>query len=120
MSGNRWDGANCLDVSPDVMQPEKATKAEVAAAKQVCRGCPLVAQCLDLARSQRSLEGNLTAYGVHAGLWFGPDPSWVTVQQCGLDGCDAEVRAATAGAARARFCSPKHRVAAYRARSVGA
>ena len=111
-----WDGAHCLTVDPEVMQPEKATTVEVELAKAVCDGCPLRRECLALAHSQRSLEGNLTAYGVHAGRWFGPDPTWEEVHLCA--DCGGEFRTKPRASGGSSFCSTRCRVRSHRSKPV--
>lgn len=111
------DRALCLTVHPNVMQPERATEAEVRGAKAVCAGCPVRDDCLTLAESQQSAtEAYVTAYGVHAGEWWGPDPVWEVERVCELDGCEVLFRTERDGNRQARFCSAKHRVAAARSR----
>lgn len=114
---NEWmDRANCVtrgDVSPDMMQPERATRREVEEAKAVCEGCPVKAQCRELAESQTSRLGGTSAYGVHAGEWWGPDPIWETERLC--EDCGALFRTEV-GSRQARFCSHRCQKKAYRAR----
>lgn len=112
---DEWrDDAACLTEDPNKMQPERATEAEVAAAKRVCAGCPVWRECRDLATEQRTAYGS--AYGVHAGEWYGDHPVWEVERECELDGCGVVFRTERDGNRQARFCSPKHRVAAARSR----
>lgn len=72
--------ANCRDVTPETMQPEVATTRDICAAKLVCNGCPVLAQCKALADSQPG------AYGIHAGEWYGPNPGTAdTCSWCGVE-----------------------------------
>ncbi|WP_408895899.1 WhiB family transcriptional regulator [Nocardioides sp. R1-1] len=87
-----------LRVSPDVMQPEKPTRAEVEEAKQVCHGCPVLEQCRQHAVDQ---DG---AYGIHAGEWFGPDPVWFVERSCPSCGATSRVRQRY-GSSGEWFCS---------------
>lgn len=61
----RWNLAACRkpDVDPDVMHPD-TTAVQIAAAKAVCRGCPIAADCLRQAlttREPHGVWGGLTA-----------------------------------------------------------
>lgn len=102
--------ANCRDVTPETMQPEVATTRDVHAAKLICNGCPVLAQCKALAESQ------LGAYGIHAGEWYGPFPRTVGAlcEWCGDEIPDPD------GANRAtrRFCGDNCRKRAKRARQA--
>jgi len=70
VTAENWQqDANCADVPPDLMQPEVASDEDVRLAKSTCTGCPVMAQCLELAKSQTD------PYGVHAGRWFGHKPA---------------------------------------------
>ena len=127
MSNNEWmDRAVCLTVDPEVMQPERATKAEVARALALCGPCPVWRQCRDLAKSQQSSHGIAGAYGVHAGEWWGPDPAWVSAgpelvdRECERVGCDRVFRTTPEGRHSARFCGGPCRSAAYRERQKSA
>lgn len=109
---DHWmDRAQCLRVDPNLMQPERATEADVAYAKGVCGGCPAFLDCLAHAKAQEP------AYGVHAGQWFGPPPVWQVEKVCENAECGAEFRVDrdTRQGVRARFCSTKCRVASHRA-----
>jgi hypothetical protein len=111
-TGEHWmDRAACLGVDPNLMQPERATEAEVRVAKAVCGDCPVRLQCLEHAKAQ------LPAYGVHAGQWFGEPPVWQIDKRCEYAECGALFRVDrdTRVGQRARFCSGRCRVAAHRA-----
>lgn len=97
----------------DEMQPDRATTAEVADLLMVCEGCPVRRQCRELAESQAS------PYGVHDGLWWGEHPVWESVRTCAHEPCGESFRAPVDGRGAADYCSPRCRVAAYRARSAG-
>jgi hypothetical protein len=102
--------ANCRNTDPEQMQPEEATEAEVALAKRVCNGCPVRAECRELANSQAE------AYGIHDGEWFGRPPLGPDAPEC--EWCQSrmpEGRTARGGSP-ARFCSQKCRYAAHYAR----
>lgn len=103
--------ARCRNEDPDSMQPERATKAEVAEALLVCDGCPVRVQCDELA------AGQVQAYGVHAGRWWGAPPVWEVERVCALEACGQTFRTEAEGNRAATYCSPRCRVAAYRARS---
>jgi hypothetical protein len=114
--GYDWrDDAQCLGLDPDRMQPEVATTEDVEAAKRVCgKGtflqCPVLRECLELALSQRAPEsGQITAYGVHAGEWFGESPR-LPERACDHCGELFPVQRSTA-----RFCKAACRQAAGRA-----
>lgn len=94
-----------MRVDPDVMQPERATREEVAEAMTICGGCPVVEQCRQHARDQerQHVDGQTGAYGIHAGEWWGPDPVWVVDRVCGP--CGAVSRAQERYAAGPWFCS---------------
>lgn len=48
MADLTWrDFAACRGMNPDVFYPSKGDPQGVEAAKAVCRGCPVVAACLD-------------------------------------------------------------------------
>jgi hypothetical protein len=109
---DHWmDRANCLGVDPNLMQPERATEAEVAAAKAVCAGCPVLEQC------RAHAEAQTPAYGVHAGEWWGDEPVWQIDKRCEYTECGAVFRVDrdTRVGQRARFCSGRCRVASHRA-----
>lgn len=103
--------ARCRNEDPDSMQPERATTAEVADALMVCNGCPVLEQCAELA------AGQMLAYGIHAGRWYGPHPVWEVERTCAHEPCAATFRTEAEGNRTATFCSARCRVAAYRARS---
>lgn len=91
MSENWQNQAQCRDVEPDVMQPEVASPAQVAQARAVCDGCPVIDACRATAADQRSPEtGKNTAYGVWAGVWWGPAPRVPAAEVCGQCGDPAE------------------------------
>lgn len=98
--------AACATEDPNRMQPEVATPAQVQAALEVCDGCPVLAQCEQLAEQTN-------AYGVHAGRWWGDPPSDPTVELC--DWCGEGERRASAS-----YCSTTCRVRAHRARALSA
>jgi len=53
-----WDAdAACQSVEPDVFFPDTPTRRTIAAAKAVCRGCPVRAQCLEFALETRLDHG---------------------------------------------------------------
>jgi len=108
------DRAECLTVDPSVMQPERATREEVRDAKAVCGPCPVWLECQELARSQTSQLSGSTAYGVHNGAWWGPDPVWEVERTCEREGCVQAFRTESQGRHSARFCSGSCRSAAYR------
>lgn len=97
------DDAKCLTTDPNFMQPERATHADVEAAKRLCVGCPVIDQCRVFAESQAG------AYGVHAGEWFGPDPVW-------LDGICESCGESFVRVGAQRFCSDRCRKRANRAK----
>ena len=41
------DEANCLGVDANLFYPERGDHAAVMAAKAICAGCPVTAQCLE-------------------------------------------------------------------------
>lgn len=105
MSAEWMDRAQCLGVE---MQPDAATAAEVAELAAVCAGCPVRRECHQLAAEQFP-----SAYGVHAGRWWGEpprEPLLVRCTWCG-EGMDAE-------RSTAAYCGSRCRVAAYRARQA--
>lgn len=103
--------ANCLDVEPNLMQPDAANEADVATAKAVCAGCPVKRECLQLAKDQ---DGG--AYGVHAGEWFGPPPVARVGDTDPCEWCMEPVVQARTGGRRRQFCSGACRKRAQRAR----
>lgn len=102
MSDDWQNRANCRGVDPERMQPEVATLEDIAQAKAVCVGCPVLEQCRELAGSMPD------AYGVWAGQWLGPLPLAARSRCAWCEG------PAPAGA---RYCTGAHRVAAHRARN---
>lgn len=63
--------AACLEFPPELFFPERGERALAAAAKAVCRGCEVVAECLDYADAiEAGALGTLVAYpaGVYGGL----------------------------------------------------
>lgn len=100
--------AACLDVTAETMQPEVATDAGVAAAKLICSGCPVRAQCRALAESQAM------AYGIHDGEWFGPNPA--TADTCTW--CGVELEDTTSH--KRRFCGGTCQKRASRAAAAAA
>lgn len=72
---------NCRTMDPDEMQPDVATKPQVAEAIAVCNGCPVRAECLASAQSQGGAEGRYGAYGVWAGRWWGEPPRRPTPEE---------------------------------------
>lgn len=99
-----------LKTDPDVMQPEKATRAEVAAAKAICGSCEVRDQCRAHAESQEP-----SAYGIHGGEWFGDDPVWMVDREC--DHCGTTFRGFEKRT-QTRYCSRAHAQAALRARAA--
>lgn len=59
MPGEWTERAACLPEDPDLFFPTRG--ADVNAAKEVCAGCPVRAECLDYA----------LASGQHHGIWGG-------------------------------------------------
>lgn len=119
MPENDWrDDANCLTADPNMMQPERATVGDVAEAKAVCMGCPVKLDCRELAKSQQSLLSGTTAYGVHAGEWWGPAPVWLVERQC--EHCGESFRTERDGNRSARFCKQACQKAAWRSREQSA
>ena len=58
------DDAACRDADPELFFPDgdvRSARAQVKAAKLICRGCPVSAPCLSLA----------LASGQQAGIWGG-------------------------------------------------
>lgn len=108
---NTWQDATCvrLGVDPNAMQPDEATHAEVAEAIDLCGNCPL----FDLCRERADSQGD-AAYGVHAGQWWGDEPVWLVERECAHEECGETFRSAQERPRR--FCSPRCRVAAHRAR----
>lgn len=104
------DQAQCLGVDPNDMQPAEADAETIAVAARVCRGCPVIEQCRELA------EGQLGAYGIHAGKWYGEPPAIPSVS-CAW--CGDEVPNAPGGRTRL-YCSTTHRVEAFKARQLSA
>jgi hypothetical protein len=96
--------ANCRGVDPDTMQPEAATPDELEQAMRFCVGCPVAAECRDLA------EGQTYAYGIHAGKWYGAPPVNPEVVQCRWCGGDVP------GSVAREYCGSTCRNAAWRAR----
>lgn len=104
-SAENWqERANCRASDPETMQPECATREQVETAKAVCVGCPVRANCRELAKSQ------LMPYGVHDGEWWGPPPRVLaeTCEWCGDKTGDSQ-------RITRRFCSDRCRKAARRA-----
>jgi len=54
-----WDFANCLGVEPDLFFPERG--ASTREAKEVCRGCVVLGDCLEYALD----------HGEKFGIWGG-------------------------------------------------
>lgn len=95
-------------VDPALMQPDAATRAEVEEAKAVCVGCPVLIECHAHAEEQSGglIDSFRSAYGVHAGAWFGHNPVWMVAGEC--EECGEAFRAQEKeGALAPRFCSPK-------------
>lgn len=113
-SAEWMDRAKCLAVAPDSMQPDRATVEEVAEAKALCAGCPVLLECRSHARAQAG------AYGVHAGEWWGEEPVWVVERTCAGPGCSKTFRTEANGQRAALCCSSRCRVARHRAQAVSA
>lgn len=109
---DHWmDQAQCLATDPNVMQPERATEAEVAEAKRVCAGCPVRLKCREHAMAQQP------AYGVHDGQWWGEPPVFEVVKVCPCGESFRTERDTLAGQ-RATYCSPECKVEARRIRDA--
>jgi len=104
------DEAACLSTDPDAMQPESATPAELELAMSVCLGCPVLAQCEQLAEDQAG------AYGIHAGKWYGEPPRNPDLS---CQWCEAPLTQAPTGQVP-KYCSASCRKLAFRARTVSA
>lgn len=120
---DHWQNdAQCFvrGVDANAMQPERATREEVAEALAVCTGCPVLEQCAGHAAEQnaRHAEAQTGAYGIHGGVWHGPDPVWLEVRTCEAPGCGKSFRAPEAGPQR--FCDATCRKRDSRARKVSA
>jgi WhiB family redox-sensing transcriptional regulator len=59
------DGALCAEIGGDSFYPESGEKIAVRTAKAMCRRCPVLAECLELALA------NDERYGV----WGGTSPA---------------------------------------------
>lgn len=54
----QYIGALCAQIDPEVFFPEKAGNAkEIGVAKQICRRCPVITECLTEALTDGSLVG---------------------------------------------------------------
>lgn len=89
------------------MDPDKATRAEVADALDVCAGCSVLAQC------QAAADSMADPYGVWAGVWRGEDPLWMVERVCAH--CGGTFRTPEVGQKSAVYCSTRCRVAEHRA-----
>jgi transcription factor WhiB/Homeodomain-like domain-containing protein len=68
MTGRLWrERAACAEVDPELWFPDRGQgyRAAGAAAKRICAGCPVRAQCLAFA----------LAAGPEFGIWAGYDPA---------------------------------------------
>lgn len=66
-----WPGdwvarAACTSVDPDLFFPPPASPKVTAAAREVCRGCPVQVQCVDFAI--RADTGGRPLHGIWGGL----------------------------------------------------
>lgn len=62
-----WDQANCLGMDPNAFHAPDGDRARVAAARLVCQGCDVQAQCLDRAIEIRAVLGRDDDHGVWGG-----------------------------------------------------
>ena len=64
---NTFENANCAGYDVEEFFPLDTDRRQVAAAKQICAGCPLTRQCLEFAMEMET-SGRAQRFGIYGGL----------------------------------------------------